>query len=87
MSPDDGLFLWVALVSLCALALSSWAIVEGVYLSARIWRSFRSWWLYGRHGAAYRRSVNALARRSNSLKEASRRFGALRFGRGNDERR
>ena len=76
---DSAVFLWVALVALCGLGFASWALVEGVCLGARIWRSFRSWWLYGRHGAAYRRSVRDLGRRSNNLKEASRRFGALRF--------
>lgn len=79
MTSDDGIFLWVALVAICALALSSWILVELVYLTRRIYSSLRYWWLYGRHGAAYTRSVAVLKRRYVRMQEASKRFGKLRF--------
>jgi hypothetical protein len=82
MSDDGALFLWFALTFLCLLGLASWAVVETAYLGVRTWHSFRCWWLYGRHGHAYRRSVRALKRRYERMQEAQKMYGHLRFSSG-----
>ncbi len=89
MSDDTILFLWVALAGLSALGLLASLLVWLAYAIPHLWHSFRSWWLYGRHGAAYKRSVLALKRRYDRMQEAASRFGRLRieFHGGTDERR
>jgi hypothetical protein len=75
MSDDTAIFLWVALFTLSLLGIASWGLVEGVYAIRRSWVRFRCWWLYGRHGAAYKRSVVRMGRRYQAMREASYRLG------------
>ena len=75
-SATDGMiFLWIALFALSMLGIASWAIVETAYRIGPLWVRFRCWWLYGRHGAAYKRSVQRMGKRYQAMRAASVRLG------------
>jgi hypothetical protein len=78
-------FLAAALLGLILLGICSVAIVEGAYLSARIYSRLSRWlrWEFLLWDSG--RQVRALKRRYGPAKEKSPRLGALRFTRSRAE--